>query len=80
MPILPKSYIVFSVIPVKIPMAYFTEAEKIILTLEPHMTPNTKAVLRKDKVGSMTFPDFKLYYEAVVIRTIWYWHKKRHIG
>lgn len=32
MPILPKSYIVFSVIPVKIPMASFTEAEKIILT------------------------------------------------
>ena len=72
----------FNAIPIKIHIHCFIELELIILKfIRNHKIAKTilEEKKTKTKTGHIILSDLRLYYNASVIKIVWYWHKNKYI-
>jgi hypothetical protein len=70
----------FSAIPIKIPTQFFIEIERAVCKfIWKNKKPRiTKTILyNKRTSGGINKSEIKLYYRAILIKTVWFWYSDR---
>ena len=70
MTILPNAVCRFNVIPIKLPMAFFTDPE----------LSKQSSLRKKNRAGGINLPCFRLDTKATVVKTAWYLQKNGRGG
>jgi len=82
MAIVPKVIYRFNTIPIKIPIQFFKELDRIICKFiwnnkKPRIA---KTIFNNNRTsGGITIPELKQYYKAIVIKPTWYSYRDRQI-
>ena len=81
MSLLPNTMYRFNPVSIKIPASYFVDTDKLIpkFTWRDKRPRIANTILKENKFGGLTLPDFKIYYKATGIKTVWHWQNDGQI-